>query len=238
VGQGTSGKESQMPAVPNVKVTIRDSSTLSVQTTQTDFSGNFRVEGLAPGRYEVSFAAKPFKQQVHTTNVRPGETVDASTRMLIGRDAEDIVGVSGCPARPVGGFPPPDLGKVEIQLRRTACYGSCPAYTVRLSGDGRVEYRGDRYVSILGVRNYRVDPSAVTGLAKKFYEKGFFSFCASYRVRTTDQPTVETAIHFGDVTKTVSVYGGKAPEGLEELQEQIEQTANVTQFVQSPDSPR
>jgi hypothetical protein len=103
-----------------------------------------------------------------------------------------------------------------------------------LFGDGRVEYHGDRYVSVLGVRSYRINPSAVTELAKKFYEQGFFNFCASYRVKATDFSSDETTIHLGSIVKTVYVYGYKAPEGLEELQKQIEQTANVAKFVESP----
>src|SRR5262249_5722381 len=151
----------------------------------------------------------------------------------IGRDPYDIVEISGCPVRPAGGFPPPQLGAVEIQLRRTSCYGTCPAYTVHLFGDGRVEYHGDRYVSVVGARSYRIDPPAVTELVKKFYEKGFFNFCASYRMRVTDVSSNETTIRLGKAIKTVYVYGGKAPEGLEELQTQIEKTANVAEFVES-----
>lgn len=233
---GSSSVESHVPAVPNVKVEVKNTTTLVVRTTRTDFSGDFSIEGLTSGHYQVSFAASPFEQQVHAANVRPGETVDASTRMLIGRDPYDIVDISGCPARPVGGPPPAEIGNVEIQLRRTACYGSCPAYTVHLFGDGRVEYHGDRYVSTLGARHYRVDPSAVTELAKKFYESGFFNFCASYREMGTDFSSDETTIHLGNIVKTVYVYGGKAPEGLQELQKQIEQTANIGKFVASPDS--
>jgi len=58
-----------------------------VQTIRADFNGNFRVQGLTPGRYEITFAVKPFKQQVHAITLRRGETVDASTQMLSGRDA-------------------------------------------------------------------------------------------------------------------------------------------------------
>jgi Domain of unknown function (DUF6438)/Carboxypeptidase regulatory-like domain len=235
IGRGGSSTESKIPAIPNVNVTIKNPTTTAVQTIRTDFNGNFRVEGLTPGRYEVSFAAKPFKQQVHAIYVRPDETTVASTRMLTSREAEDIVVISGCPARPVGGVLPPEVSSMEIQLRRTACFGSCPVYSVHLYGDGRVEYRGARYVSTLGVRNYRVEPSIVAGLARKFYEKGFFNFCASYREPITDQPTVETTMNVGGVAKTVSVYGSSAPEGLEELDREIEQAANVTQFVKSPD---
>jgi hypothetical protein len=235
---GTSGGASQVLAVPNANVTVKNTSTGTLQTARADFAGNFRIENLSPGGYEVFFAASPFKQQVHAANVRAGETVDASTRLLIGHEAEDFVDISGCLTRPVGESLPPDMGKVEIQLKRTTCRGPCPAYTVHLFGDGRVEYRGDRYVSVVGVRSYRIDPLTFSELAKKFYESGFFNFCNSYRWRTTDQATDETTIHFGNITKTVSVYGDKAPEGLGELQNQIEQTAHVAQFVESRDPHR
>ena len=233
---GASTVESQVPAVPNVNVTIKNTTTLGVRSTRTDFSGDFSIEGLTPGHYQVSFAASPFEQQVHATVVRPGQTVDASTRMLIGRDPYDIVDISGCPTRPVGGPPPPEVGSVEIQLRRTACYGPCPAYSVDLFGDGRVEYHGHLHVSVLGGRSYRIEPLAVTELAKRFYEKGFFNFCSSYRMKATDMSSDETTIHLGNIVRTVFVYGDKAPEGLEDLQKQIEQTANVARFVESPDS--
>ena len=236
ISLGVSSVESQVPAVPNLNITVKNISTSAVRTTRTDFAGNFRIEGLPPGRYQVFFAASPFEQQVRTTNVRPGETVDASTRMLIGRDPYDIVDISGCPTRPVGGPPPPEVDTVEIQLRRTACYGPCPAYSVHLFGDGRVEYHGDLHVSVLGARSYRIEPLAVTELAKGFYEKGFFNFCSSYRMKATDLPSDETTIHLGNIVKTVFVYGDKAPEGLEDLQKQIEQTANIARFVESPDS--
>ena len=238
ISLGVSSVESQVPAVPNLNITVKNISASAVRTTRTDFAGNFRIEGLPPGRYQVSFAASPFEQQVHTTNVRPGETVDSSTRMLIGRDPYDIVDISGCPTRPVGGPPPPEVGTVEIQLKRTACYGSCPEYSVHLFGDGRVEYRGDLHVSVLGARSYRIAPLAVTELAKRFYEKGFFNFCSSYRMKATDLPSDETTIHLGNIVKTVFVYSLKPPEGLEDLQKQIEQTANIARFVESPDSHR
>jgi len=233
---GTSSVESQVPAVPNLSVTVKNTSTSDVKTTQTDFAGNFRIEGLTPGHYLVSFAASPFEQQTHAANVRSGETVEASTRMLIGRNPYDIVEISGCPVRPVGGFPPPELGAVEIQLRRTSCYGTCPGYTVHLFGDGRVEYHGDRYVSVVGARSYRIDPLAVAELVKKFYEKGFFNFCTSYRMKATDLSADETTIRLGNILKTVYVYGYKGPEGLDELQEQLEQTAKVAKLVESPGS--
>jgi hypothetical protein len=233
-GQGALSTESKILAVPNANITIKNASAGVVRTIQTDFSGNFRLEGIPPGGYEISFAAAPFEPQARRMDVRPGETIDASTRMLTSRDVDrNIVSISGCPARLTGGVIPSELISVEIRLRRTACYGPCPVYNIHLYGDGRVEYQGDRYVSALGIRKYRVAPPTVAGLARRFFEKGFFNFCASYRQPATDLPAVETTIQLAGVTKTVLVYGDAAPEGLEDLDAQIENVAHVAQLVKS-----
>lgn len=234
LGKGSLSPESKISAIPNVKVSIKSASTGAVQTSQTDFRGNFKLERIPPGSYEISFAAAPFEPQAHRVDVRPGESSDASVRMLTSRDVgQDMVFISGCPARLTGGVIPSDLSSVEIQLRRTGCYGSCPVYSVHLYGDGRVEYRGDLYVSALGIRKYRVAPSTVAGLTRRFFEKGFFSFCASYRQPATDLPAVETSVKLADVTASVFVYGHAAPEGLEELDAQVESVAQIGELVTS-----
>ncbi len=35
-----------------------------------------------------------------------------------------------------------ELKTVVIRLERTSCYGNCPAYSVTIHGDGRIEYAG------------------------------------------------------------------------------------------------
>lgn len=237
IGQGGLSTEVKVLAIPNASITVKNVSTGVLRAVQTDFSGKFRMEGISPGRYEISFSARPFNPQVHSLIVKPGETTDASTRLLTGREPESIVSISGCPDRLMGAVIPSDLSSVEIQLRRTACYGPCPVYNIHLFGDGRVEYRGDLYVSALGIRKYRVASSTVAGLAGKLFEKGFFNFCASYRQPATDLSAVETTIQFAGFTKTVFVYGDAAPEGLEDLDAQIENVANVAHLVKSADRP-
>jgi len=221
--------KSKIPAIPNAKITIRNLSTQAVTTAWSDSNGEFRVAGLAPSHYELSFAAKPFKRELHTIDVKANETTDASTRLLT-----EAVDVYGCPARPVGGFQTPDVSRVLIRLRHIGCRERCPAYSVEVHGDGRVEYKGERDVSILGSKTYRVNPSDVAALARQFFEKGFFNFCASYQELTPGEATVKTTmttIKIGDYAQTVSVYGGGAPQGLDDLDAQIDRVANVAHFV-------
>jgi len=83
-----------------------------------------------------------------------------------------------------------------------------------------------------------VPPSAVAGLARRFFELGFFSFCATYRQPATDLPAIETTIQVAGVTKTVFVYGDAAPEGLEDLDGEIENVTNVAQLIKSAPRPK
>ena len=49
--------------------------------------------------------------------------------------------------------------QVVITLERTVCYGTCPAYTLRITGDGSVEYEGMRYVRVIGKATARISPA-------------------------------------------------------------------------------
>src|SRR5262252_8625610 len=61
-----------------------------------------------------------------------------------------------------------DLKAVTISLERTHCYGNCPAYTVTIHGDGRVEYAGKEYVKVKEARSGQIDAAAIKVLASQF----------------------------------------------------------------------
>ena len=46
--------------------------------------------------------------------------------------------------------PTPDYASLVITLERTACFGTCPIYKLTVYGDGRVEYEGERFVTVTG----------------------------------------------------------------------------------------
>ena len=55
--------------------------------------------------------------------------------------------------------------KVTVELRRTGCYGTCPAYTVTVNNEG-ILFDGDGYVVARGRHTDSVDADRVRGLAK------------------------------------------------------------------------
>ena len=195
-----------------------------------DRRGRCRMENLPPGRYRLIFRGNPFRTQAETFQLEGGQTLKLSARL---RSDEEIF-ATDCPSKPVTPTLPKDWNSVEIYLSRSRCYGSCPAYTLTLYGDGRVDYDGEVNVTVTGHQAYRVDPSAVRDLIARFREVGFFSFCGHYSDTVTDRATVETSVRVHGINKTVSVYGSSWPEGLRDLDAQIDAIAAVSRFVNPP----
>ncbi len=60
----------------------------------------------------------------------------------------------------------PDL--VVIELERRGCYGICPIYSLQILGDGRVQYKGQRFVLVEGAQSVRISPGQVQELVTAF----------------------------------------------------------------------
>ena len=56
----------------------------------------------------------------------------------------------------------------SVTLERTPCYGTCPAYTVTVHADGRVEWEGGAWVDEPGPAQGHAGPDAVAALFRLF----------------------------------------------------------------------
>jgi hypothetical protein len=54
----------------------------------------------------------------------------------------------------------------EITMERTACFGTCPIYTVSIDGDGRVRWHGEQYVVAIGDRRATVPPKRIAEIRR------------------------------------------------------------------------
>lgn len=126
--------------------------------------------------------------------------------------------------------PPENLSDIEITLERTACYGSCPVYSVTIFGDGTVIYDGKQYVRIEGKRIYDIPIEDVEKLVAEFYQVGYFSLDDKYDTPITDHPTIITSIRVGNETKTVSNYANSAPDRVHELEKNIDELTNSESY--------
>ncbi|MFZ1989916.1 MAG: DUF6438 domain-containing protein [Alphaproteobacteria bacterium] len=140
------------------------------------------------------------------------------------------VALAGC-ASTVDDPPSEDA---SVTLRRTVCFGACPAYTVTLHTDGSATFDGDRFVAVMGHRDYRVDPAAVRRLVADFKAAHFFELKDEYRGNVTDLPTVRLTLTIGDNTKTVIDYAGEMagmPKAVRKLELEVDEVGETEQFV-------
>ncbi len=129
---------------------------------------------------------------------------------------------------------------IEITLERTACFGSCPVYTVTIAGDGSVSYEGRWYVGVTGKQGAHIDPAAVRALVHGFEAIDFFSLRDSYRsvenadgsvTEVTDLPTTFVSLRLGDRVKRVEDYFG-GPKALRDLEDRIDEVAGTRKWIE------
>jgi hypothetical protein len=121
---------------------------------------------------------------------------------------------------------------VVITLERTACYGTCPVYSLEIGGDGTVTYQGRQFVRVIGKATAKISPDAVQQLVAEFERIHYFDLENVYTARITDLPTTTTSIRIGDrFKKVVDHYGG--PGDLEKLEDRIDEVAGSDRWIKS-----
>jgi hypothetical protein len=92
-----------------------------------------------------------------------------------------------------------------ITLRRTACFGTCPGYSLEIFQDGRLHYNGEAYVAVTGPQEAQIPPEAVKALIESFLKIDYFNLEDVYetyqdpdgtRMAVTDLPTTFTSLEW------------------------------------------
>jgi hypothetical protein len=123
---------------------------------------------------------------------------------------------------------------VIITLERTACFGTCPVYSLTIRGEGTVVYEGKDHVEIKGKVETTITQDQIDELISEFEKVDYFALEGSYTARTiTDAPTVITSISIDGKTKTIEHYHGdfSAPEKLRELEDRIDEIVDSDQWI-------
>lgn len=151
-------------------------------------------------------------------------------------------------ARP---FPKGPLQDVEITLERGNCFGTCPAYTITIKGDGTVRYFAPRppwveddafpTIGIGGVNviswgphERKIDPKAVEALLEKFRQAHFFGMREKYVAKITDSPSYALTLKIGENSKTVLNYVGSLvgmPASITALEDAVDDLAGSARWL-------
>jgi hypothetical protein len=149
---------------------------------------------------------------------------------------------AGSPS-PTAALSDAELRAVVITMYRGMCYGECPVYSVRITGDGRVSYSGGDFVKVEGSRRLRIRRADVRKLVGVFEKAGYFDIRQDYTEEicgadkncgyTTDHPSVTTSITIrGKTYKVDHSYGCScAPEGLYDVYEAIDKIGRTKRWV-------
>jgi uncharacterized protein DUF6438 len=126
-----------------------------------------------------------------------------------------------------------------VTLERTACFGSCPVYSISVSPSGEVTYDGKAHVRRTGAATARIPRDRVEALLSELERAGYFSFADRYLPSepacgraATDAPTVTTSVTLGGRTKRIAHYYGcsSVPGALTILEQRIDETLNSGQW--------
>ena len=91
-----------------------------------------------------------------------------------------------------------------LVFQRTPCNGRCPAYTATIFADGRVEYDGQRYVTLLGRHTLALPAATVAQLLAEARRIHFEQLRARYSNNTSDLPaTIITVRQRGAAARAV-----------------------------------
>ena len=134
----------------------------------------------------------------------------------------------GCPAV----VPPSDSSTVAtaadfIELRRMACGEGCPAYTVRIGGDGRVAWFGERFVEMKGSAAAVIDVIPSRELMQRISGQGFGMFCSRYTQGSGGGGTTVITLSIAGKSKRVEDTGRAAPPLLLSMADDIDRVADT-----------
>ena len=126
-----------------------------------------------------------------------------------------------------------------VTLYRSPCFSGCPVYSVSVTPDGVVTYRGTDNVRRLGIERARVSPARVEALLRELEGAGYFLLADRYRPSepvcgryVPDLPTVITTLRVGRRLQQVEHdHGcGGAPMSLRVMESRIDEALGTARW--------
>lgn len=96
-----------------------------------------------------------------------------------------------------------DWNSLRLSLTRTRCFGTCPAYSVEIRGDGSVRYQGEGCVAEKGAQTARLARVDIERLLTAFRRADFFSLRDYYMEGSVDDTAVVLSLRYDNHAKRV-----------------------------------
>lgn len=108
-----------------------------------------------------------------------------------------------------------------ISMKRTACYGTCPQYTVNIYNDGLIQYSGKMFVDKIGCFTSFLNDEDIDMLKSSLKRIDFFSLEPAYISPITDIPSVIIEVNI-DARKHQVIDRLLGPDELKQFQSEID----------------
>lgn len=143
--------------------------------------------------------------------------------------ALSLAGCKGTPPQPT-----PQLGTdAVIVLERTACYGTCPVYTLTVRGNGTVTFEGQQHTAVTGTRQGTVSAENLALLYDAIEHIRYFELDSTYDCNATDAPGVRTSVSARGTSKQVRRNTiCEAPDGIEAFENLIDDVTNSSKWIE------
>ena len=114
----------------------------------------------------------------------------------------------------------------KVILKKGACYGTCPVFTMTIHSDGQVEYEGRSFTDRLGTFTKELSKDQMIEVLQKIDASDFYNLSDRYVSKIADLPMTKiTVIDEDNETKTTTFKENK-PENLGTLANYLSVIAN------------
>ena len=129
------------------------------------------------------------------------------------------------------------MDNVEIAIEKESHNNIDPSYSLKITTNGTVEFKGTANVKNGGKHTLKISQDLVAEIVDKFNMIYFFSLKDKY-LSTAGPESQETktviSVRVGNKFKKIEYSNkGKAPHSLDSLVSQVEKITKIDQFVQS-----
>ena len=107
----------------------------------------------------------------------------------------------------------------KFSMERTACFGQCPIYKVRITDDGTLVFDGQKFVQPEGKHKVRVSPEDMAKLKKMLIDINYLALADKYDTEyITDIPSTITVLYRGLQEEKQVLNRHNGPAKLKELE--------------------
>ncbi len=112
-------------------------------------------------------------------------------------------------------------GELVFSLKKTACYGDCPIFLLKIYSDGLVKFHGEKFTEKTGYYTNQISGEELTAVINEFVNANFFEFEDEYTGEMLDLPTTYISFNYNDKTKSIKDYYG-SPKELKRLEQTLD----------------